>query len=310
MAMSSTLPPAVTPQGGPSSTSNDQRDGVTVALALILVGVIALVLLVAVNDDDASSVQVTAGASTATTQSGSSDSGSSGSGGSGGSDLPPGEYQFTLTAPAGTVQYSGSCNVVEGVLTASGAGAQSETIVLSVDVVSQTGAASVAALGTEFEGAINAATVGDGTFDVAGVGTEADDSATGSVQFTVAGTCNTGAAGTIPTATSTASVEPGTHSFVGTIPEGTANLSGTCVVVDGQLTVNGSGASGESLSITADANTQSGSMSIAAAGANYEGTVTMVVIGDGTFEVAGTATPSDDSATGTVPISASGGCDT
>ena len=314
--MSSTLPPAAPLPGAPNPAPANGRDNVTVALALILAGVIALLLLVAINDDDGDSTETVSADSTATTESTTESTTGSGDSGESGGSLPAGEYQFTLTAPAGTVQYSGSCNVIEGVLTASGAGAQQETIVLSVDVVSQTGSASVAALGTEFEGSIDSATIGNDTFEVAGQGSEADDSAEGSVTFTVAGGCNTGGATASPTATPAPTEAPtpppdlGTHDFTATIPEGTAALQGTCFVVGGALSVDGSGAAGETLVVNADANTQSGSMTIAAAGVIYEGTVTVVTIGEGTFEVSGTAVPGDDSATGEVPISASGGCDT
>lgn len=314
--MSSTLPPSTGPQGTPNSgagSTSGKGDSVTVALALILVGVMVLLLLVAFNDDNDQTVTASGTDSGDSTSSGSSGSGdSSGSGGSGGSggELPPGEYQYTLTAPAGTVQYSGSCNVVDGVLAASGVGAQQETIVLNVDVASQIGGATVAALGSEFEGTIDMAVVGEGTFQVAGLGSEADDSAGGAVQFTVAGGCNTGTTGSTTTSEPTAPPETGIHDFTATIPEGTAAMQGNCVVVDGLLTVEGSGAAGEILSISADANNQSGSMAVAAAGASYEGVVTVVVIGEGSFEVSANATPADDSATGEVQISASGGCDT
>ncbi len=316
--MSSTLPPSVTPEGTPNAQAGNGRDSTTVVLALILVGVIVLLVLVAINGDNDQTIEVTASESTATTATSSAGSGSgsdsgSGDGSNSGGDLPAGEYKFTLAAASGTVAYSGSCNVVEGVLSASGAGAQQETIVLRADVIAQTGSAQVTAVGSEFEGSIDSAVIGDGTFQVGGFGSEADDSATGSSAFTVGGGCNTAAAGSgtpTPTSTPTAPVEPGTHQMTATIPEGTASLSGSCTVVDGRLTVEASGAAGETLSVNADTNAQSGNLTVAAAGVNYEGTVTTVVIGEGTFEVTGTATPADDSATGEVPLSASGGCDT
>jgi hypothetical protein len=185
-----------TPQNPPSdapvpeSSGGDNRNVLLIVLGAALVGVLIILIIVLINDDDDSSSTSSGDATTTTVASG-GETTTTAAGGTP-TTLPAGEHQYALSIPAGTVAYSGSCNVEEDTLSAQGQGAQNESISITAQVSAQTGGVSIAALGLEGEGTINVVTVGDGTFQVSGSGSVSDDSADGNFDFTVSGSCTTG----------------------------------------------------------------------------------------------------------------------
>jgi hypothetical protein len=181
-------PPSDAP--APESSGGDNRNVLLIVLGAALVGVLIILIIVLVNDDDDSSSSSTSG-DTTTTVAGGGETTTTAAGGTP-TTLPAGEHQYALNIPAGTVAYSGSCNVEEDTLSAQGQGAQNETISITAQVSAQTGGVTIAALGLEGEGTINAVAVGDGTFQVSGSGSVSDDSADGNFDFTVSGSCTTG----------------------------------------------------------------------------------------------------------------------
>lgn len=191
-----------TPQPPPSSApppessgGGDSRNVLLIVLGVALVAVLVILIVVLLQDDDDSS-STSAGGETTTTAAGGETTTTAGGGETtttaGGGVLPPGDHQYTLTIPGGTVLYSGSCNAEEDTLSADGRGAQNETIGITAQISAQTGGVTIAALGLEGEGTINAVTVGDGTFSVSGSGSVTDDSVDEPFDFSVSGSCTTG----------------------------------------------------------------------------------------------------------------------
>jgi hypothetical protein len=204
--------------------------------------------------------------------------------------VPAGPFDpltFTLVTGDGTIDMTGtadSCdNPDESTLSTS---FSDGTTTVTVDVTGGSGGITVSG-GTEFEGTVESAMVGDaGDVEITGFGSVADDSAGEPTGFAIGGSC------AAPVAEPS---EDGTFRL--TTADGTLDLPGTPEACDnpGETTLAVEYPSGEN---TVSLQVDQGEGSVTVTGPqSFEGRVESIMVGDtGNVMVTGTGSPADDSA--------------